>query len=209
MKITRMMFAPLLATTFVLAGAACRNTAEGVKKDAAESAEKAKEAAAEAAQKAAEAASDAAAGAAQKATEAGQAVAQGAKEMTQSAAEVAAGAAQSAKEAGQAVAQGAKEATQKAADATAAAGQKAAEASKSAGAAVAAASNTFDVKASLLADSSIDAANINVDTDAKTRTVILKGSVPTDQQKSAAERLAASKATGYKVVNQLVVAPKK
>lgn len=198
MKITRMMFAPLLATTFVLAGAACRNTAEGVKKDAAESAEKAKEAAAEAAQKAAEAASDAAAGAAQKATEAGQAVAQGAKEMTQSAAEVAAGAAQSAKEA-----------TQKAADATAAAGQKAAEASKSAGAAVAAASNTFDVKASLLADSSIDAANINVDTDAKTRTVILKGSVPTDQQKSAAERLAASKATGYKVVNQLVVAPKK
>ena len=169
MKITRMMFAPVLTTALAFATAACQNTAEGVKKDAAESAEKAKDAAADAAQKATDAAANAAAAAAQKATEAGQAVAQGAKEAT----------------------------------------QKAAEASKSAGAAVAAASQTFDVKASLLADSSIDAANINVDTDAKTRTVILMGSVPTDQQKSAAEKLAASKATGYKVVNQLVVAPKK
>jgi hypothetical protein len=33
--------------------------------------------------------------------------------------------------------------------------------------------------------------------------------VPTDQQKMAAEKLAISKATGYKVVNQLVVAPEK
>jgi osmotically-inducible protein OsmY len=48
-----------------------------------------------------------------------------------------------------------------------------------------------------------------VDTDAKTKTVILKGSVPTAEQKTAAEKLATSKASGYKVVNNLVVAPKK
>ena len=64
------------------------------------------------------------------------------------------------------------------------------------------------MKASLLAYASIDAANINVDTDDKTRTVILRSNVPTDQQKVAAEKLAVSKATGYKVVNQLVVAPR-
>ncbi len=43
----------------------------------------------------------------------------------------------------------------------------------------------------------------------KTRTVILKGSVPTAEQRASAEKLVAAKATGYKVVNNLVVAPRK
>jgi len=169
MKTTQIVFAPVLATALALASAGCRNTAEGVKKDVAESAEKAKDAASEAAQKAKAAATSVAAEAAQEAKEVGQAAAAGAKETA----------------------------------------QKAAETSKSAAAALAAATTTFDVKASLLAEASIDAAHINVDTDAKTKTVILKGSVPTAQQKEAAEKLAISKAAGYKVVNQLVVAPKK
>jgi osmotically-inducible protein OsmY len=96
----------------------------------------------------------------------------------------------------------------KAADAATAAGEKAAEASKQAGAAVAAATNTVDVKAALLADETIDASSIDVDTDARTHTVILKGSVPSAEQKTLAGNVAASKARGYKIVNQLEVIEK-
>jgi osmotically-inducible protein OsmY len=66
----------------------------------------------------------------------------------------------------------------------------------------------MDVKAALMADKGIDASHINVDTDIKTQTVILKGSVPTAEQKTAAEKLAAAKAVGYKVVNHLEVVKK-
>lgn len=176
MKLIRAVASPVVVWALALGLAACQQTAEGVKKDAAETAEKAEKAA------------DAAAKAA---TEAGQAVASAAAE--------------GAKEAGKAVA----DATAEAAKGAQEAGKAVADASKTAGAAVAAASQTFDVKASLMADTTINAGKINVDTDPKTKTVILKGSVPTDQQKAAAEKLAISKATGYKVVNQLVVAPDK
>ena len=66
----------------------------------------------------------------------------------------------------------------------------------------------MDVKAHLMADRSIDASHIDVDTDAATRTVTLKGTVPTAAQKVAAERVAREKAVGYKVVNRLTVAEK-
>jgi osmotically-inducible protein OsmY len=101
---------------------------------------------------------------------------------------------------------GAAAATQVANQVAAKVADQAKEAGKAVGETMAAASNTFDVKASLLADSTIDASNVNVDTDGKAKTVTLKGSVPTAEQKAAAAQLAASVATGYKVVNQLVVA---
>jgi osmotically-inducible protein OsmY len=77
-----------------------------------------------------------------------------------------------------------------------------------AGAAIDAATETIDVKTALMADSTVDASDINVDTFHETKTVVLKGSVPTAAQKSEAARIAGREATGYKVDNQLVVKPK-
>jgi osmotically-inducible protein OsmY len=45
-----------------------------------------------------------------------------------------------------------------------------------------------------------------VDTDANTKTVTLKGTVPTAAQRTAAERLARDKAEGYRIRNLLTVA---
>ena len=73
---------------------------------------------------------------------------------------------------------------------------------------VSAGAETVDVKSALIADGRVDASNINVDTVASTRTVVLKGSVPTAEQKSAAERIARDNAKGYTISNQLTVAPK-
>jgi osmotically-inducible protein OsmY len=79
------------------------------------------------------------------------------------------------------------------------------EAAKEVGADVGAAKQTVDVKAALMVDSSIDASHIDVDTDAATKTVTLKGTVPTATQMAAAEKLAREKAEGYKVRNLLTV----
>lgn len=73
----------------------------------------------------------------------------------------------------------------------------------------AAATNTVDVKAALIADGRVDASNINVDTSASQRTVVLKGSVPTLQQKTTAEAIARDKAEGYTVTNLLTVTASK
>jgi osmotically-inducible protein OsmY len=67
---------------------------------------------------------------------------------------------------------------------------------------------TMDVKAALIADGRVDAANINVDTIASTKTVVLKGSVPTDQQRTVAEQIARDQAKGYRITNNLTVVPK-
>ena len=68
-----------------------------------------------------------------------------------------------------------------------------------------AATETFDVKAALIADKTVDASDINVDTIAATKTVVLKGTVPTAAQKDQAEQIAVREAAGYKVDNQLTV----
>src|SRR5262245_23006883 len=68
------------------------------------------------------------------------------------------------------------------------------------------AANTVDVKSALIADGRVDASNINVDTNTSTKTVVLKGTVPTAQQKTTAEAIAHDKAEGYRIVNQLTVA---
>lgn len=84
--------------------------------------------------------------------------------------------------------------------------QTAAEGASKAGAAA----ETMDIKAKLMADKTVDASNINVDTYAETRTVVLRGTVPSDVQKEVAGRIARTEAEGYKVDNQLVVvAPKR
>jgi osmotically-inducible protein OsmY len=78
-----------------------------------------------------------------------------------------------------------------------------------AGTAIDAAAETIDVKAALMADDTVDASNINVDTMHETKTVVLKGSVPTAAQKTAAGKIAAKEAEGYKVDNQLTVGAKR
>jgi osmotically-inducible protein OsmY len=79
------------------------------------------------------------------------------------------------------------------------------EAAKDAGEATHAAKQTLDVKGALLADASVDASHIDVDTDGNTKTVTLKGTVPNAAQKATAERIARDKAEGYKIRNQLTV----
>jgi osmotically-inducible protein OsmY len=76
-----------------------------------------------------------------------------------------------------------------------------------AGAAIDAAGETIDVKTALMADDTVDADEINVDTFHETKTVVLKGSVPTAAMKTAAGKIAAREAEGYKIDNQLVVRP--
>lgn len=88
------------------------------------------------------------------------------------------------------------------------AGDAVAGAAKDAGATVHAAKQTLDVKTALMADTAIDASRIDVDTDDKTKTVTLKGTVPNAAQKASAERIARDKAEGYKVKNMLTVTRK-
>jgi osmotically-inducible protein OsmY len=85
------------------------------------------------------------------------------------------------------------------------AGESVAGAAKDAGGAMHAGKQTLDVKTALMADASIDASRIDVDTDHETKTVTLKGTVPNAAQKASAERIARDKAEGYKVRNNLTV----
>lgn len=68
-----------------------------------------------------------------------------------------------------------------------------------------AAVETLDVKTALVADSRIDAGDINVDTNHESKTVTLKGRVPTAAQRTFAEEVAVKKAVGYRVDNQLTI----
>jgi len=81
------------------------------------------------------------------------------------------------------------------------------DAAADAGGAIAAAVETIDVKSALMADRTVDASHINVDTFHETKTVVLKGSVKTATQRDEAARIAAAEAPGYRVDNQLTVVP--
>ena len=72
---------------------------------------------------------------------------------------------------------------------------------------IAGAAETVDVKAALIADKRVDTSNLNVDTNTDTNTVLLKGTVPTATQRTLAEQIAREHAKGYRIVNQLTVAP--
>ena len=68
-----------------------------------------------------------------------------------------------------------------------------------------AATETADVKLALSMDKIVDASDINVDTDAATKTVVLKGSVASAEQRTRAAAIAEREAAGYKVDNQLII----
>jgi hyperosmotically inducible protein len=81
------------------------------------------------------------------------------------------------------------------------------EAARDATGALKAAVETIDVKSALMADRTVDASHINVDTFHETKTVLLKGSVKTATQRDEAARIAAAEAPGYRIDNQLLVVP--
>jgi osmotically-inducible protein OsmY len=99
------------------------------------------------------------------------------------------------------------EATDSASDAAAAARAEADDQADDARrtSAIGAAGETMDVKTALMSDDLVDASDINVDTFHETRTVVLKGTVPTEAQKTAAGRIAEREAEGYTINNQLTV----
>jgi hypothetical protein len=66
---------------------------------------------------------------------------------------------------------------------------------------------TIDVKSAILADKTIDAGAIDVDTYQDRKLVVLRGSVPTEQQKQRAEAIARDNAKGYTIDNKLAVVP--
>jgi osmotically-inducible protein OsmY len=66
---------------------------------------------------------------------------------------------------------------------------------------------TIDVKTAILADKTIDAGAIDVDTYADKKLVVLRGSVPTEAQKQRAGQIAKENAEGYTIDNRLAVVP--
>ncbi len=83
--------------------------------------------------------------------------------------------------------------------------QETKDATHSVGGTLDAAAQTMQIKTALIDADNLDANDINVDTDAATKTVTLKGHVPTAAQKAAAERIAKEKAPDYTVSNLLEV----
>jgi osmotically-inducible protein OsmY len=81
------------------------------------------------------------------------------------------------------------------------------EAAREAGSAVKGAIETIDIKSALMADRTVDASHINVDTFHETKTVVLKGSVKTATQRDEAARIAAAEAPSYRIDNQLTIVP--
>lgn len=67
---------------------------------------------------------------------------------------------------------------------------------------------TLDIKGALMAETSVDATRIDVDTDYRTKTVTLKGYVPTETERNMAEVIAKARAEGHTVVNQIEVRPR-
>ena len=101
----------------------------------------------------------------------------------------------------------AKEATAEVKDATAGARAEVKDEAKDAAGAIKAAVETIDVKSALMADRTVDASHINVDTFHETKTVVLKGSVKTAAQRAEAARIAAAEAPSYRIDNQLTIVP--
>lgn len=159
--------------------AGCENTAQGVKEDAKENKAAAEQQAAET--KAATA--DERAAIKDDAHDAGAAIKEGASDVGGALKDAGHEVGKAANKAGDAIAGGAKDA----------------------GNAVAGGSQTLDIKTALMADKAVDASHIDVDTDGATKTVTLKGRVPSAAQKAAAERIARAHANGYKVRNTLTV----
>jgi len=87
------------------------------------------------------------------------------------------------------------------------AADRTAEAASSSADAMGGALETASVKAAIIADSRVSAGDINVDTDEASKTVTLNGAVQTEDQKRIAGEIATTKASGYRIVNDLAVRP--
>ena len=83
--------------------------------------------------------------------------------------------------------------------------QETKDATRSVGATLDAAAQTMQIKTALIDADNLDANDIDVDTNGSTKTVTLKGHVPTAAQKAAAERIAKEKAPDYTVSNMIEV----
>ena len=156
--------------------AACQNTARGVEQDTERNTAAAKQEAREANAEVRQEAREASAEAKQEAREANTELKQEARE-----------AGNAAERAGDRVAQETKEAT------------------RSVGATLDAAAQTMQIKTALIDADNLDANDIDVDTNASTKTVTLNGHVPTASQKAAAARIAKEKAPDYRIVNNIAV----
>ena len=128
----------------------------------------------------------------------------GAKKDAEINADKAAAAADKAKDEAAPKAEEAKDATK---DAARDASEAVKDATRDATGAVKGAAETIDVKSALMADRTVDASHINVDTFHETKTVVLKGSVKTATQRDEAARIAAAEAPGYRIDNQLTIVP--
>jgi hypothetical protein len=126
-------------------------------------------------------------------------------EARQEAREANAEARQEAREANAEMRQEAREAGNAAERAGDRAAQETKDATRSVGATLDAAAQTMQIKTALIDADNLDANDIDVDTNGTTKTVTLKGHVPTAAQKAAAERIAKEKAPDYRVVNNIAV----
>ena len=191
------MLAFIAALALAATGVACDNTREGVREDSAEAQRDTEQKARQASEGAREATQDAQERARQGTRDANEATREAGREGAEGAREAGREVGGTTREAGREVGQGTREA-----------GREAQGAAGRTGAAIGAAGETIDVKAALMADETVDATNINVDTFADRKTVVLRGSVPTQAQKDAAGKIASREAEGYKVDNQLTVRPR-
>ena len=87
------------------------------------------------------------------------------------------------------------------------AADKTAEAAAATGEKIEGAAETSQIKTAIMADTRVDAGDINVDTDEEKKTVTLKGTVKTDAERVIAGEIAIAKAKGYTVVNNLTLKP--
>lgn len=115
--------------------------------------------------------------------------------------------AQGAKEAGDKLAEGAKKLGEKVGPEAKRIGDKVVEGAQSVGTGLSGAKETVAIKAALVADDRVDASRIDVDTDSDAKTVTLRGTVPNAAQKAAAGEIAAKHAGGYRIKNDLRIAP--
>ena len=113
--------------------------------------------------------------------------------------------AQAAREAGREVAAAAAPAAQAIKEGAAAAGQALRQGAAEVASGADAAQQGAQIKAALMADETIDSTTIDVETDADTRTIVLKGHVRSAAEKSKAASIATAKAPAYRVQNNLEV----
>ena len=102
----------------------------------------------------------------------------------------------------------AKEVGRDAAQAARAVGSMAADAGEELAEKAGGVKTNVDIKTALMADPSVDASRIDVDVNSWSKTVTLNGYVPTQGERDKAEGIAKEKARGYKVMNNISIAPR-